>query len=182
MIDRRTLLFALPLLGFGTANAAAQPYRARLIAAERDGVTWTAGVDIVLDKGWKTYWRMPGEAGIPPSFDWKGSQHVKTIEVLWPAPRRFDGASGLAIDPHGNVLVVEQSGRIRRIAPDGVVTTLAGSGRKGSKDGSLLEATFDEPTGIALAPNGDWFVLEPHRSRVRKISDGRVTTIHPGLR
>jgi hypothetical protein len=94
---------------------------------------------------------------------------------------RFDGASGLAIDPQGNVLVVEQSGRIRKIAPDGRVTTLAGSGRKGSDDGPLLEATFDEPTGIALGPNGDWFVLEPHRPRVRKISNGRVTTIHQGL-
>ncbi len=94
---------------------------------------------------------------------------------------RFDGANGLAIDQQGNVLVVEQSGRIHEIAPDGRVTTLAGSGRKGSSDGSLLEARFDEPTGITVAPNGDWFVLEPHRPRVRKISNGRVTTIHEGL-
>jgi hypothetical protein len=94
---------------------------------------------------------------------------------------RFDGACGLAIDPQGNVRVVEQSGRVRKISPDGVVTTVAGSGQKGSKDGPLLEATFDEPTGIALAPNGDWFVLEPHRPRIRKISNGRVTTIHQGL-
>jgi len=94
---------------------------------------------------------------------------------------RFDGASGLALDAHANVLVVEQSGRIRNIAPDGVVTTLAGSGKRGGSDGPLLEATFDEPTGIAVAPNGDWFVLEPHRPRVRKIANGRVTTILQGL-
>jgi DsbC/DsbD-like thiol-disulfide interchange protein len=94
MIDRRTFLLSLPLLGLGGVNAAARPYRARLIAGEWDGVIWTAGIDIVLDEGWKTYWRMPGEAGIPPSFDWQGSQRVKAIEVLWPAPRRFDGASG----------------------------------------------------------------------------------------
>jgi DsbC/DsbD-like thiol-disulfide interchange protein len=97
MIDRRTLLLALPLLGFGRVNAATPPYRARLIAGERDGVTWTAGIDIVLDEGWKTYWRMPGEAGIPPSFDWKGSNNTTAIEVLWPAPGRFDDASGEAV-------------------------------------------------------------------------------------
>jgi len=93
----------------------------------------------------------------------------------------FDGASGLAFDAQGNVLVVEQSGRIRKISSAGVVTTLAGSGRKGGNDGPLLEATFDEPTGIAVAPNGDWFVLESHGPRVRRISNGRVTTIHQGL-
>jgi len=94
---------------------------------------------------------------------------------------RFDGASGLAFDAQGNVLVVEQVGRIREISPDGMVTTLAGSRKKGSHDGPLLEATFDEPTGIAVAPSRDWFVLEPHRPRVRKISNGRVTTIHQGI-
>lgn len=94
---------------------------------------------------------------------------------------RFEGASGLALDDQGNLLVAEQSGRIRRISPVGRVTTLAGSGRRGHKDGPLLEATFDEPTGIAAAPDGAFFVLEPHGPRVRKISNGRVTTIHQGL-
>jgi streptogramin lyase len=94
---------------------------------------------------------------------------------------RFDGASGLALDAQGNLLVAEQSGRIRRISPAGSVSTLAGSGRKGKKDGPLLEATFDEPTGIAAAPDGAFFVLEPHSPRVRKISNGHVTTIHQGL-
>lgn len=95
--------------------------------------------------------------------------------------------SGIAVDEKGRVfftvgpMIVEQSGRIRKISPDGMVTTLAGSERKGGNDGPLLEATFDEPTGIAVAPNGDWFVLEPHRPRIRKISNGRVTTIHQGL-
>ena len=94
---------------------------------------------------------------------------------------RLDGPCGLVCDAHGNVLVVENAGRIRRITPGGLITTLAGSGRKGSKDGPLLDATLDEPTGIAIAPNGDLFVLEPERPRVRKISNGLVTTIYQGL-
>lgn len=94
---------------------------------------------------------------------------------------RFDGASGLAFDPQGNLFVAEQSGRIRRITPAGVVSTFAGSGRRGRADGPPLEATFEEPTGIAIGPDGDVFVLEPTRSRVRRISATRVSTVHSGL-
>ena len=97
------------------------------------------------------------------------------------AEARFNGATGLALDAQGNVLVVEFSGRIRQIDPAGVVTTLAGSGETGSRDGPLLDATFDEPTGIAIGPTGDIFVLEPGAHRVRKISGNRVTTLHQGL-
>jgi hypothetical protein len=100
---------------------------------------------------------------------------------------RFDGASGLVLLGDGHLLVVDSgevgqaAGRIRRIAPDGSVATLAGGGGNGSKDGPLLEATFDGPKGIALAPNGDILILEPDGPRVRKISGGKVSTIHQGL-
>jgi hypothetical protein len=79
------------------------------------------------------------------------------------------------------LLVAETSGRIREISPAGMVATIAGSGAKGGKDGPLLAATFDEPTGIAIAPNGDIFILEPGNHRVRKIANGLVTTLHQGL-
>jgi len=97
------------------------------------------------------------------------------------AEARFDGATGLALDARGNVLVAEFSGRIRQIDPAGVVTTLAGTGKAGGKDGPLLDATFDEPTGIAIGPTGDVFVLETGAHRVRRISGGRVTLLHQGL-
>jgi len=56
-----------------------------------------AGVQIRLDPGWKTYWRSPGDSGVPPSFDWSGSKNLKEAQVLYPAPRRFTDASGTAI-------------------------------------------------------------------------------------
>jgi DsbC/DsbD-like thiol-disulfide interchange protein len=56
-----------------------------------------AGVQILLDPGWKTYWRTPGDSGVPPSFDWSGSKNLKEAQVLYPAPRRFADASGTAI-------------------------------------------------------------------------------------
>jgi DsbC/DsbD-like thiol-disulfide interchange protein len=56
-----------------------------------------AGVQLRMAPGWKTYWRSPGDSGVPPSFDWKGSVNLKSAEVLFPAPHRFDDAGGTAI-------------------------------------------------------------------------------------
>ncbi len=48
------------------------------------------GLQIKLDKGWKTYWRNPGDAGLPPQFNWTVSDNVKSIDVLWPKPEKFE--------------------------------------------------------------------------------------------
>jgi DsbC/DsbD-like thiol-disulfide interchange protein len=57
-----------------------------------------------LDPGWKTYWRNPGDSGVPPSFDWSGSKNLKQAEVLYPAPRRLADAGGVAIGYSDEVL------------------------------------------------------------------------------
>ncbi|RUO76067.1 protein-disulfide reductase DsbD family protein [Idiomarina seosinensis] len=44
---------------------------------------------VELDEGWKTYWRSPGEGGIPPTFDWSESSNIKNIEWHWPVPSRY---------------------------------------------------------------------------------------------
>lgn len=54
-----------------------------------------AGIEIVMADGWKTYWRNPGDAGgIPPNFDWSGSDNLASAKVLYPAPTRLSDASG----------------------------------------------------------------------------------------
>lgn len=53
------------------------------------GAQRLAGLQIKLDPNWKTYWRSPGDSGVPPQFDWSGSQNVKKVDVLWPAPARY---------------------------------------------------------------------------------------------
>lgn len=50
--------------------------------------TWL-GVDLNLGPGWKTYWKSPGDAGLPTEFDWSGSSNVIDAEVQWPAPSRL---------------------------------------------------------------------------------------------
>jgi DsbC/DsbD-like thiol-disulfide interchange protein len=97
------LLVGLGVVGLGGARAAddVSPWdgdarsAARLIAGARpssQGTPLRAGIEIRLKQGWHTYWRYPGDAGVPPRFDFAGSQNVKAVEVLWPAPRRLPEA------------------------------------------------------------------------------------------
>jgi suppressor for copper-sensitivity B len=53
------------------------------------------GLQLRLTPGWHTYWRSPGDAGIPPSIDWRGSQNFASAEIAWPAPRRLPSVGGL---------------------------------------------------------------------------------------
>ena len=63
------------------------------------------GVEIALSPGWKTYWRSPGDSGVPPSFDWTGSVNVGGLDVRWPVPERFDDGAGSAIGYVGEVVI-----------------------------------------------------------------------------
>jgi len=98
-MDRRAFIAAMPLTLLAVSRAGAgvaKPYKLALLIAGFDSATraYDGGLEVRLDHGWKTYWRMPGDAGIPPQFDWSGSSNVKRVEVLWPAPRRFADAGG----------------------------------------------------------------------------------------
>ena len=48
-----------------------------------------AAIRMTVEPGWKTYWRAPGDMGIPPSFDWSGSRNLSAVAVEWPAPTVF---------------------------------------------------------------------------------------------
>jgi len=90
---------------------------ARLVAARASGagtrgsgvgagVVYRSGIEIKLNPGWKTYWRYPGDSGVPPSFDFSKSENVKAATVLFPAPSRFpDGAGGNSIGYKAGVLL-----------------------------------------------------------------------------
>ena len=49
--------------------------------------THMAALRIQLKPGWKTYWRAPGEGGIPPQFDWTGSNNIGAVQMHWPRPK-----------------------------------------------------------------------------------------------
>ena len=91
------------LMGLVVLLAAAAPARAGgeavLLAHQGE-----AAVMIRPDAGFKTYWRVPGETGVAPRFDWAGSENVKSVRVLYPAPRRYADAEGETIGYAGPVV------------------------------------------------------------------------------
>ena len=85
---------AMLLSGPGAAGEWKDKARVRLIdgGTMADGVTRLAGLEILLDPEWKTYWRNPGDSGIPPKMDFSGSDNVAEVTAEWPAPElSFDG-------------------------------------------------------------------------------------------
>ncbi|MFM2423325.1 MAG: hypothetical protein RL291_1855 [Pseudomonadota bacterium] len=111
-------LLAASLLPLGLSGAQAEVAgdwvsvpngRVRLIAGGAaptgDGARYVA-IEVQLAPGWKTYWRNPGEAGIPPNFDWAKTQNAtpSAITVLYPAPKRIADAGGDLIGYTGGVV------------------------------------------------------------------------------
>ncbi|MCC7288710.1 MAG: hypothetical protein IT503_21240 [Burkholderiaceae bacterium] len=93
---------------------------------------------------------------------------------------RFNGPRGIASDTLGDVYVADSSNQvIRRITPDGVVTTIAGApGVAGSQDGAAAAARFKDPPGIAVDAAGNLYVADQGNHTIRKITpDGVVSTI-----
>ncbi|OWU85436.1 hypothetical protein ATO6_00305 [Oceanicola sp. 22II-s10i] len=100
------LALALPLAPAALANPYENNVSARILPGWRgaDG-RHVAGLELTLTKGWKTYWRSPGEAGVPPIFDWSGSDNLSAVQVVWPRPTVFDQNGLRSIGYHGRVVL-----------------------------------------------------------------------------
>ena len=141
-----------------------------------------AGVEIHLDEGWKTYWRYPGDSGVPPRLDFSGSENVKAVSTLWPAPERFaDGGGGYSIGYHGDVILplqiipddaskpsllhVKLSYAVcgKLCVPAEAQLALALSGRPGAKETVLAAAEARVPRRVALGAPGGLTIASVHR-------------------
>jgi len=92
---------------------------------------------------------------------------------------QFSGPASLDVDDRGNVVVADSANHcIRVIDPEGMVSTLAGVGEAGYRDGPAAQAQFDRPTGVAVDTAGVVYVADLGNNRIRAISpDGMVTTL-----
>jgi hypothetical protein len=87
---------------------------------------------------------------------------------------------GVAVDAAGNVLVADLSNRIRKIAPDGTITTIAGSGVAGfaGDGGPATNAQLNHPTGVILDTAGGILIADQRNQRVRRVDpSGTITTV-----
>jgi DsbC/DsbD-like thiol-disulfide interchange protein len=170
---------------------------ARLIAGHAPGSqgnTLRAGVEIRLDPGWKTYWRYPGDSGVPPTFDFAGSDNVKSVAALWPAPKRFaDEAGGYSIGYHDDVVlplhvVPSDPGKTSLLhvklgyavcgtmcVPAQADLKLALPARSGVEDDTLAAAEARVPRHVALGAGGELRIVavrtESNGAHVRVLVD-----------
>lgn len=98
------IVFALtvPAWSAGPATTGAE---IRLLQGFTLGSIAQMGLEIALRPGWKTYWRAPGDAGIPPSIETVGSENVAGVEVDFPAPVRFGDGYGESVGYVGPVVL-----------------------------------------------------------------------------
>jgi DsbC/DsbD-like thiol-disulfide interchange protein len=98
-----TIIVSAAFAGGQASAADASPWHTdshsavRLIAGDPTQSLLSAGIEIELGPGWKTYWRYPGDSGVPPRFDFSQSENVNAVTVRWPAPHRFTDENGNTI-------------------------------------------------------------------------------------
>jgi DsbC/DsbD-like thiol-disulfide interchange protein len=126
----RHIAFAVLALGSLSGGLGAQDIPSPVLKAEllegwqTASGTEMAALHLVLAPGWKTYWRAPGEAGIPPRFDWEGSKNLASVAFHWPRPEVFDLNGARTFGYHDDlVLPIEFTPR-DKAAPIGVRATV----------------------------------------------------------
>lgn len=156
--------------GTGTAARFNQPVA---VAVNRDGLVYVADwgnhlIRQVTPAGVVT--TLAGEAGVAGSTDGTGQA------------ARFDAPFAMAVGPDNHVYVADTNNHtLRKITPEGVVTTLAGSaGVSGSDDGTGSAALFAYPGGVAVDADGDVFVADSGNQLIRQITPAGVVTTLAG--
>ncbi|MDR3694169.1 hypothetical protein [Mucilaginibacter sp.] len=93
----------------------------------------------------------------------------------------FNQPQALTIDAGGNVYVADEGNNlIRKILPDGTVSTLAGSGAAGAANGAGASASFDKPAGITVDASGNLYVGDSNNNLIRKITPAGVVSTYAG--
>ena len=91
---------------------------------------------------------------------------------------RFHGLMGIALDGAGNVYSADSyNNTIRKITPEGIVSTIGGTGEAGYLDGPAATSLFNMPRGVAADNAGNVYVADGFNNRIRKISGGNVSTV-----
>jgi sugar lactone lactonase YvrE len=165
------------------------PYPNGIIISPRDGMIYVAAGAIhcaEMAAGFTVSTHCPGTQGVVVVDSANGDHH----DYAGSSPGRTDGAgtnarftatADIVFDPdNGNMYVTDYGNHlIRQITPDATVTTLAGSGTKGSADGVGPAASFNAPRGIAYcAKDKSLYVADRDNNEIRKITmDGTVSTV-----
>ncbi|WP_116132474.1 protein-disulfide reductase DsbD domain-containing protein [Tropicimonas sp. IMCC34043] len=99
-------LAALPADAGGGAVSPDQVIAAEILSGwQTDSGSRMAALHLTLAPGWKTYWRAPGDAGIPPTFSWDGSKNLKSVRYHWPRPEVFESFGTRTVGYHDELVL-----------------------------------------------------------------------------
>lgn len=102
---------------------------------------------------------------------WAGQFQVAGFYNGYRTEATFDGCIGLSFDSEGNLYIADQNNHaIRKIDPEGMVTTFAGTGKSGFKDGEIGTAQFYNPLDVTVSPDGIIYVADYYNYRIRCIA------------
>ncbi|WEK02275.1 MAG: NHL repeat-containing protein [Candidatus Sphingomonas phytovorans] len=123
-----------------------------------------------------------GALYVADAGDTKRVRKIDADGTVTTLPGSFDTPSGIALDTAGNIIVADTGANaIRMISPAGAVTTLAGDGVAGLRDGVAAQARFNGPIGVAADDKGNVYVADSYNDRIRLITpDGQVRTLAGG--
>jgi DNA-binding beta-propeller fold protein YncE len=169
LTDSSGTLWKVDISGRTATVLAANLGRPRGLAVLADGriavADYTHHVIELVDKTTGAVTQLAGTSGITGSVDGVGGA------------ARFNQPYQLVAMTDGTLLVTDYgNSKLRTVALDGTVTTMVGS-QPGYADGSMADASFKHPEGIAIDGNGDVYVSDVGNARVRRIHDGMVETI-----
>lgn len=169
----------------GYAQSPGQVISVRVLPGwqQRDG-SFVVGLAMDLAPGWKTYWRAPGDAGIPPRVDWAGSRNIGALQMMWPTPHVMDQNGMTSIGYHTDLVVPV----VLRARSEGSAMTIRGTmhlgvcreicvpakvkfeavlpAGKGQRDAAIVAALVDQPLSAKDAG------LRKLRCRVAPTADG----------
>jgi len=156
----------------------------RMVAGKQaSGEPFRAGVQIRLARGWHTYWRYPGDSGVPPTVTFDGSRNVKHVELLWPAPQRLVEEGGTSIGYLvGTIfplrIVAQEPGkpvslrlRLQYAVCEKTCVPANGSGEltlpsaRTSQDAALAAAEARVPKKVALGAGDQLSIRSVHREQ-----------------
>ncbi|OLY94695.1 hypothetical protein BUE76_06455 [Cnuella takakiae] len=167
-----------PVAGSGTAGSADGPLATAQFSQPKGIVLDAAGNMFVADWGNERIRKVSVDgqvtnlAGSTKGFiDGKG------------AAAKFNEPSDVAVDGQGNVYVADiNNNAVRKIAPDGTVSTFAGAATQGYADGTGTAARFNNPRGVAVDAQGNVYVADMTNNCIRKITPAGVVSTFAGAK
>lgn len=100
-----TLLFALASLPPANAFSTDDVLGGAILPGWKTEAGRMVALRLDLAPGWKTYWRDPGNVGIPPRFDWSESSNLRSVHLFWPSPKVFESSGLKSIGYHDRLVL-----------------------------------------------------------------------------